>query len=162
MKKIVIIGSSGAGKSFLSKRLSSKLNIPVIHLDNIWWNNDKTHITREEFDYKLQEILSKDEWIIDGDYSRTYEMRFNACDTIIFLNYSLELCLESAKSRIGTERGDLPWVEDEFDPEFEKWIKEWHQNRIPIIQGLIEKYSSSKKIYVFTSREETDNWFQAL
>lgn len=162
MRKIIIIGRPGAGKSYLSEKLSIKLNIPVIHLDNIWWNNDKTHITREEFDSKLHEILCRDEWIIDGDYSRTYEVRFNACDTIIFLNYPLELCLESAKGRIGTQRSDLPWVEDKFDPEFEKWIKDWSQNKIPIIQELIGKYDSIKEIHIFKSREETEKWFQSL
>ena len=58
MKRIIIIGPSGAGKSTLSSKLGDILNIPVYHLDNIWWNSDKTHITRDEFDLKLLKSIA--------------------------------------------------------------------------------------------------------
>ena len=93
MKKILVIGPSGAGKSEFSRRLEKILNLPLYHLDNIFWKEDKTHISRDEFDEKLATILKREEWIIDGDYSRTYETRMNASDTIFFLNYPMELCL---------------------------------------------------------------------
>ena len=84
MKKIIVIGPGGAGKSYFSKELSQILDIPVYHLDNIFWNKDKTHISREEFDLKLNEILKEESFIIDGDYSRTYEIRMKNSDTIFF------------------------------------------------------------------------------
>lgn len=84
MKKIIVIGPGGSGKSYFSKELSKILDIPVYHLDNIFWNKDKTHISREEFDLKLNEIL-KESFIIDGDYSRTYEIRMKNSDTIFSL-----------------------------------------------------------------------------
>ena len=86
MNKIIVLGSPGSGKSYFSKKLSNILNIPVYHLDNIFWRSDKTHVSRDEFDQKLNDILSKDKWIIDGDYSRTYETRIKGSDTIYFLN----------------------------------------------------------------------------
>ena len=85
MKKIIVIGPGGAGKSYFSKELSQILDIPAYHLDNIFWNEDKTHISKEEFDLKLNEILKNDKWIIDGDYSRTYELRMEKCDNILFI-----------------------------------------------------------------------------
>ncbi|MFQ9394077.1 MAG: hypothetical protein ACLR2E_08270 [Lachnospiraceae bacterium] len=71
--KIIVLGCSGSGKSTFSRKLAARTGLPLIHLDNIWWRPDQTHITREEFDQKLNEILHDDFWIIDGDYSRTYE-----------------------------------------------------------------------------------------
>ena len=133
MNKIVVVGPSGAGKSTFSRKLSSKLNISLYHLDNIFWNSDKTHITKEEFDKKLEEILSLDNYIIDGDYSRTYEARFKNSDTIIFLNYPLDLCINGVSERIGKKRLDIPWVEDEFDPLFMQWIKNWFIETKPIL-----------------------------
>ena len=161
MKRIIVIGPSGAGKSLLSEKLHNMLNIPLFHLDNIFWNEDKTHISREEFDTKLMDILKEDEWIIDGDYSRTYEMRMDACDTIIFLNYPVEVCLEGAKSRIGKKRKDLPWVEEEFDPEFKEWIINWYDN-IDNVKALLDKYKNSKEVIVFNNREEANEFIRVM
>ena len=79
-RKILVIGCPGSGKSTFSKNLRDITGLPLFHLDNIWWKPDKSHISREEFDQKLDEILRTDRWIIDGNYSRTFETRFQACD----------------------------------------------------------------------------------
>ena len=158
--KIMIVGPSGAGKSCFSKELASILKLPLYHLDNIWWKDDKTHITREEFDDELLKILKEDKWIIDGDYSRTYEMRMKACDTIIFLDYPLDLCLEGAKERIGKKRDDIPWVEDEFDEEFKEWIINWRKDTLPMLELLLDKYKETKEIYIFSTRNEANEYLK--
>ena len=161
MNKIIVLGPSGAGKSEFSRKLNKILNIPIYHLDNIFWKEDKTHIDRDLFDLRLNEIINKDKWIIDGDYSRTYEIRFKNADTIFFLDYPLDVCLEGAKSRIGKKREDLPWVEDEFDKDFEEWIINWYKDVKPVILSMIEKYKD-KKIIIFKSREEATDFFKKM
>ncbi|MBR4237387.1 adenylate kinase [bacterium] len=162
MKRIIVIGPSGAGKSEFSRKLQKILNLPLYHLDNIFWKEDKTHISRDEFDKQLSIILKQDEWIIDGDYSRTYEMRMNASDTIIFLNYPIELCLKSAESRVGKERSDIPWVEEEFDPEFREWIINWFKDKLPKTKTLLEEYKNKKTIIEFKTREDADIFLKNL
>ena len=162
MKKILVIGPSGAGKSEFSRRLEKILNLPLYHLDNIFWKEDKTHISRDEFDEKLAIILKREEWIIDGDYSRTYEIRMEASDTIFFLNYPMELCLESVESRIGKERLDIPWVEEEFDPEFKEWIINWFKNQLPKTISLLENYKDKKTVIEFNTREDADIFLNKL
>lgn len=61
-QKIIVIGCPGSGKSTLSKKLRDATGLPLFHLDNIWWKADKSHISREEFDQKLNEILLTDRW----------------------------------------------------------------------------------------------------
>lgn len=161
MNKIIVIGPSGSGKSEFSRKLNKILNIDIYHLDNIFWNSDKTHITREEFDIKLNDILSKDKWIIDGDYSRTYEIRFMNADTIFYLDYPLDVCLEGAKSRIGKKRDDLPWIEDEFTQEFKEWIINWHNTTKPMVEVLINKYKN-KNIIIFKNRDEANSYLKSL
>lgn len=162
MNKIVVVGPSGAGKSEFSRKLNKILNIELFHLDNIFWNEDKTHIEREEFDNKLSDILHKDRWIIDGDYSRTYEVRFKNADTIFFLDYPKDICLEGANSRIGKKRDDLPWIEEEFDKEFKEWIINWFIVTKPILIELINKYKKDKSIIIFKSREEANDFINSL
>ena len=93
-KKIMVIGCPGSGKSFFSKRLHDATGLPLIHLDKVNWNADRTHISREEFDNRLNAICSGSEWIIDGNYRRTIETRMRFSDTVIFLDYDEEVCLE--------------------------------------------------------------------
>ena len=76
--KIIIIGCTGSGKSTFATKLQKIVNLPLVHLDNVWWKPDRTHISREEFDKRLEEILSGDKWIVDGFYSRTLERRIEA------------------------------------------------------------------------------------
>ena len=162
MNKIIVIGPSGSGKSEFSRKINKILNIDIYHLDNIFWNSDKTHITKEEFDKKLEEILSLDNYIIDGDYSRTYETRFKNSDTIIFLNYPLDLCINGVSERIGKKRLDIPWVEDEFDPLFMQWIKNWFIETKPILLNLLDKYRDTKTIIEFKDRNQANDFINSL
>ena len=117
MRKVIVIGCPGAGKSTFARKLRNATNLPLYYLDMLWHKEDKTNISREEFDTKLKDVLKKDKWIIDGNYPRTLEMRLKECDTVFLLDYPLEVCLDGAKSRIGKKREDMPWVQSELDEE---------------------------------------------
>ena len=159
--RIVIIGCPGSGKSTLSRQLHSKTGIPLYHLDNIWWKKDRSHICRDDFDNELQSIMKNDRWIIDGDYSRTYEIRFIHCDTVIFLDYDTDICLKGIKERLSTERSDMPWIEDRLDKDLINQVNNYHKNNRVMIYNLIEKYKD-KQILIFSSRNETDEWISNL
>lgn len=162
MNKIIIIGPSGAGKSTFSRRLKEKLNLPLYHLDNIWWNKDKTHVTTEEFDERLAKILKEPKWIIDGNYKRTHVVRMEACDTIILLDYPLDVCLQGANDRIGKERDDIPWTEDTLDPEFKEWIIYSVEEDMPETRRLVDSYKDKKQVIIFHSREESEEYLNSL
>lgn len=158
MKKIVVIGCPGAGKSTFARRLREMTGLPLYYLDQIWHKADRTTVSKEEFDAKLREIIRQDSWIIDGNYLRTMENRLEACDTVFFLDYPLEICLEGAKARIGTVREDMPWVETEFDEEFRQWILDFPEDQIPVIYELLKKYETEKEIIIFKSRDEAEKF----
>lgn len=157
-RRILVIGSPGAGKSTFSRKLRDKTGLPLYYLDMIFHNADKTTVSRETFDEKLSQIIELDQWIIDGNYQRTLPMRFERCTHVFIFDLPVEQCLQGAAARIGTAREDLPWIETEFDPEFRQYILDFPKDQMPRIHDLIEKYRESKSITIFCSRKEADDW----
>ena len=161
MKRVIIIGCPGSGKSTFARKLQSVTGLPLHHLDLIYWKSDRSIVPREEFLEKLHQIMAQEQWIIDGNYASTMEMRMQVCDTVIFLDYPPELCLAGAQERKGKTRPDLPWVEanDLDDSEFMEYIQKFHELNRPTILSLLEKYSD-KKIIIFHSREDAEIFLQ--
>lgn len=158
MSKIIVIGSPGSGKSFFSKKLKSILNIPLYHLDMIYHRPDGTHITKEEFDEKLKDIFKEENWIMDGNYQRTLEMRMKECDTVFLLDFPTEVCIDGAESRVGQKREDMPWVEEKLNEEFKQSIINFQNEKLPQIYELLERNKEHLNIIIFKSREEADSY----
>ena len=156
MKKIIVIGCPGSGKTTFAEKLKDKIGLPLFYLDAIWHQPDRTHISREEYDARLAEILALDSWIIDGNYSRTIESRISACDTVFLFDLPVEVCLDGAISRLGKKRYDMPWIDTELDPKLKREIKEFGDKNLPTIYALIDKYNAGKMVVVFKSREQAD------
>ena len=162
MKKIIVIGCPGAGKTTFSEKLSRATGIPLFHLDAVWHKADRTHITRDEFDERLARIMSREEWIIDGDYSRTLEARMAECDTVFLFDLPVEVCLEGATARLGKKRVDMPWIDTELDPRLHAEIESFRESKLPTAYSLIEKYRNGKSITVFYSRSDADKYLSEL
>lgn len=158
MKRVLVIGSPGAGKSTFARKLKKKTGLPLYYLDLIWHKPDRTTVSEEVFDGRLAEILKEDSWIIDGNYFRTLSVRLASCDTVFLLDYPLELCLAGAQSRIGVIREDLPWVEEAFDEEFRQSIIDFSAVTLPQIYQLLEQYGKGKEIHIFRDRKEAEDY----
>jgi adenylate kinase family enzyme len=161
MLKAIIIGCPGSGKSTFANKLRNITKLPLYHLDMIWHKEDRTTITKEEFDVKLSNLLEKDRWIIDGNYQRTLEMRLKECDTVFLMDYPLDICIAGVKSRVGHKHDDLPWIEDNLDSEFKEKIVNFSKDKLPKIYDLLEKYKD-RNIIIFHAREEADKYLKKL
>ena len=162
MKRLLIIGSPGAGKSTFARKLRDKTGLPLYYLDRIYHKPDRTTVSCAVFDQQLQTILQTDSWIMDGNYQRTLPLRFEACTDIFFLDFPLDICLEGVASRIGTVREDMPWIEQEFDPDFRQYILDFPKDQLPGIDTLVKQYQDIRKITVFHSRQEADKWLDSI
>ena len=159
--RILILGCPGSGKSTFARALAARTGLPVVHLDNLWWRADGTHISREDFDRALGELLQGERWILDGDYSRTYEVRLRAADTVVFLDYPEDVCMDGIRRRIGEERPDMPWKESTLDPELVAQVQNYARDNRPQVLSLLQSYPE-KRALIFTSRAQAAAWLSRL
>jgi len=160
MRKVIVIGCPGAGKSTFARALHEKSGLSICHLDLLYWNSDRTTVPKSVFTQRLLEVLNRDSWIIDGNYDSTMEMRMQYSDTVFFLDYPLDVCLEGVRSRKGKERLDMPWVEESNeaeDEEFISFIRNYPAVSRPVVLDLLKKYSQ-KNIVVIHTRQEADQY----
>ena len=160
MRKIVVLGCPGSGKTTFSLKLCEVTDLPLYHLDAIWHKADRTHVTREEFDARLADLLALDAWIIDGNYSRTAARRITAADTVILFDLPSDVCLDGAITRLGQKRPDMPWIDTALDPNLKTEIERFATENRPAILDLIDRYKGEKQIVIFESRAEADAFLQ--
>ena len=159
--KIMITGCCGSGKSTLARKLADRTGLPLLHLDMIWWRPDESHIPQEDFDRILTELTAGKRWIIEGDYSRTYEVRLRSCDTLIFLDYDEETCMAGLSQRVGQNRSDIPWVEQRLEQELVDLVYSYRQDKRPKLLSLLEQYPE-KQTLIFHTRAEADAWLETI
>jgi adenylate kinase family enzyme len=128
MNRIMVVGvSAGVGKSTFARELGEILNIPVYHLDALYWKPGWKEASIEEFSKAQQEIVTRRQWIIEGNYSKTFDIRTEDADTIIYLELPLRVCLYRVVKRwlmnIGKTRPDLgEGCKEKLDWDFIKFI----------------------------------------
>ena len=156
-ERIMILGSAGSGKSTLAARLGEITDIPVIHLDRIFWNPGRVETPGEEMTLKAMEAAASERWIMDGNYSATLDLRIERADTIIFIDFSRFLCIFRAlKRRIenhGKTRFDLAeGCIEKIDLPFLKWIWGYPKRSRKNIIDKIE--NSGKSVYHLKTRKD--------
>ena len=134
MERIVIIGCGGAGKSTLARQLGEKLDIPVVHLDKLFWRPGWVQVSQEEFDKLHREALAREKWILDGNFDRTMEERIQRSDTVIYLDFSRFACLMGVCKRVLTTYGKVrpdmgEGCPERIDWEFLKWVWDFNKNK---------------------------------
>lgn len=134
MERIMIIGCGGSGKSTLARQLGEKLGLPVIHLDKLFWTPGWVSIPKDEFDRVHQEAISKEKWIIDGNFDRTISPRLQRCDTVIYLDFSRFACMMGVLKRVLTTYGKVrpdmgEGCPERIDLDFLKWVWNFNKNK---------------------------------
>lgn len=167
MKKIVLIGSGGSGKSTLARRLGEKLNINIYHLDTLFWKPNWVGVPKDEQIKVQNNLVKKENWIIDGNYGGTMDIRLNTADTIIFLDIPRTICVYRAFKRMlkyrNKTRPDMgEGCEERFSFEFFKWIWEYPKTKRPKIIDRLEKLSKEKKVIILKSSKEVEKFIEKV
>lgn len=165
MKKIIILGSPGAGKSTFSFALAEKTGLPLYHLDKMFWREGWVNVSKDELDAQIKDVLRKDEWIIDGNYSRTIPMRLEKCDTVFYLDYPRLVCFFGVVRRVlgslGKTRPDMAeGCPERFDLEFLKFVWNFRKKQRAGILALLE--GANAEIHIFRSRKEAKRYLDGM
>lgn len=169
MNRVLVIGSPGTGKTTFSKKLAAKTGLPLIHLDLLYHDKSKDYyneINKEAWYAKVEELIRKDKWIIDGNYNSTLEARVSRADTIIFLDFSTSKALRGVLDRRiklhNKVRDDMPsdWSEH-IDWSFIRYVWEYNKNKRPKVREVIHA-PKNKTVIVFKNHRETDKYLEIL
>ena len=168
MKKVIVIGGNGSGKSTFSKQLATITNLPLVHLDRLLWYGNWQTRAREEFDSLLQAELEKDQWIIDGNYNRTIPLRLSRCDTVFYFDFSTLRCLCGVTWRVltnlGRVRDDMGGnCRERFDLSFYKAILRFNKTHRQRYHALLEEaVHSGKTVVIFHNRRQVNEYIKTI
>ena len=159
MRKVLVIGSGGAGKTTFSKQLASRTKLPVIHLDQLFWHPGWVKTPDEEWDCLIAELCARDAWIMDGNYGRTLAQRLEAADTVVFLDLPRLVCTWRILKRqiryAGRVRPDAaPGCPERLTLEFVAWVWTYARRRRPEIMERLDALRATKRIVILRSERE--------
>jgi len=167
MERIMVLGCCGAGKSTFSKKLHEKTGLELIHLDQYYWKPNWIETETKEWESIVNDLAAKSNWIIDGNYGGTMDVRIERADTIIFLNYSTATCLYRVCSRIiknyGRTRSDMTdGCPERFDYQFLHYVATFNIVRRKGILAKMGHVAKEKNCIVLRNDKEADAFLGAI
>ena len=164
--RIIIVGNGGTGKSTLAVKLGNRLNLPVVHLDRLFWRPGWKSVPNAEFDALLAEEVAKDEWIIDGNYNRTIETRLKRADTVVWLDFPrfTALCGVLRRTLVwrGKTRPDMgEGCPEKIDCEFIRWIWNFNRNNRERYRRLFNP-TENLAVVILKNRSAVKKWLKTI
>ena len=159
MRKILIIGNAGSGKSTLARLLAARLGIATVHLDQLYWRTGWQEAPRAEFLAGIDDSVARPAWIMDGNYTTTFERRMPAADTIIWLDMPRWLCLARILKRHLVNRGRVradaaPGCPEKIDWQFLRFVWGYPKRSRPKTLSALSHYGPGRRVIVLRSRAE--------
>lgn len=163
MRRILVIGSGGAGKSTLSRRLGERLGLEVLHLDVFYWRPGWVETPKDEWRRKVEELCAREAWVMDGNFSGTLDVRLAACDTAVFLDLPRAVCLWRVLKRLVTYRNatrpDMAeGCGEKFDPKFLHWVWTYPSRTRPKILARLDEFAAGKRVVRLRSDAEVEKF----
>lgn len=167
MRKVLVIGSPGAGKSTFAARLAERTGLPLVHLDAIYWEPGWIKTSKDEWARTVDGLLAGDAWILDGNYAGTLGRRLAACDTVVFFDLPRAVCLwRAVKRRIVHHRRSRPDMREGCNERVTRalvqWIWEYPRTQRPGVLARLSALRPGQRAVVLRSTAEIEAFLHAL
>lgn len=167
MRKVLVIGPGGAGKSTFARVLAERTGLPLVHLDALHWRPGWTPPSNEEWLETVDRLVREPRWVMDGNYGGTLDRRMSACDTVIFLDLPRRLCLwRVLRRRIehrGTVRDDMgPGCPERLTLDFLAWIWNYRRRKRPGVLRRLSELGPGQRSVVLTSPREVERFLESM
>ena len=167
MRRVLVIGSGGAGKSSFAERLGVRTGLPVTHLDALYWQPGWVPLPAAEWVATVAELVTRERWILDGNFGGTLERRLAACDTVVFLDLSRWVCLARVLRRWwryrGRARPDMPsWCPEHLSAVYLHWIWSYPAVQRPRVLALLGQVGPGVQVVHLHATAEADDFLASL
>ena len=167
MQRILVIGSGGSGKSTVAKEIASRLHLPLIHLDALYWQPGWRATDKAAWERLVGELIAAPSWVLDGNYGGTLDVRLARCDTVVFLDLPRLICLwRVVKRRIefgGRSRPDVaPGCPEQLTWEFVRWVWTYPGSRRPGILRRLDGLRADQRAIVLSSNQMVRRFLDGL
>jgi adenylate kinase family enzyme len=164
MERIAVIGCGGSGKTVLARRLGCILDLPVTHLDALYYDDGWNLAPPGRFAARQHELVADHRWVIDGNYASTLSIRFARADTVIFLDLPVLTCLWSIAQRRWRYRGGqhADGVYDRITWSFITYILGYRRSMRPRVNALVAEHGGHARYVRLISRRQVNRFLQRL
>lgn len=165
MKRILILGCCGAGKSTFARSLNDITGLGIIHLDQEYWNPGWIETPKDIWEEKVAELVQQDSWIMDGNYSGSLDIRLPRTDTIIYLDRSTWTCLSRVIQRIwkykGRSRPDMiEGCKERFDWEFIHYVAVFNIVSKKRILHKLKKINNNQNLHILKNAPQIQKFLE--
>jgi adenylate kinase family enzyme len=165
MNRIAILGCGGSGKSTIARQLANKLDLPLTHLDAVYYDDQWQPLPQDEFAAKQEKLVAGERWIIEGNYAGTLPIRLAAADTVILLDIPAAICLWGiAQRRIRYRGGQYrqDGVYDWITWNFVRYIAGYRRTMRPKVNALLAESGPQARLLTFTSRRQANRYLAGV
>ena len=167
MRRVMIIGAGGAGKSTLARRVGERTGLPVVHLDACYWRAGWVETPADEWRERVRALAAEDAWVMDGNYGGSMDLRLARADTVVFLDLPRLTMVARILGRWlrfrGRTRPDMaPGCPEQMSWEFVRWVWEYPRTRR---LGILERLAAlppERRVVVLRSAAEVERWVASL
>lgn len=164
VERVAILGCGGSGKTHLARELARRLDLPLTHLDALYYDADWNELPREEFTAAQQALVARPQWVIEGNYASTLPLRLTAADTVIVLDLPARTCLRGILQRRLKHRGgqhQAIGVYDRITWNFVRYILGYRRTMLPRVHQLIGDHAHSADVIVLRRRSQARRFLRS-